>query len=227
MTSAVLQIEDVCRYYDDVGQRVSVLDGVDLTIHSDGESIALVAPSGAGKSTLLHIAALLEKPNQGRVIIDGRDSSILSDRQRTLLRCKEIGFVYQFHHLLPEFTALENVLLPQLIRGRSFRLAKKRSLQLLKYMGLAERVMHRPSQLSGGEKQRVAIIRAVANSPRILLADEPTGNLDPETSEQVFAVLNTLIKQAGLSAVIATHNLSIAKCLDRIVTLKNGHIVDL
>ncbi len=189
--------------------------------------MALVAPSGAGKSTLLHVAGLLEYPDDGEVYIDKVPTSTLSDGQRTRLRRTELGFVYQFHHLLPEFSALENVMLPQMIRGLSRKEASKRATELLNYLGLKDRVTHRPAELSGGEQQRVAIARAVANAPRILLADEPTGNLDPKTSDRVFGALTQLVRASGLAMICATHNMEIAARMDRRVTLKDGAVVEL
>jgi ABC-type antimicrobial peptide transport system, ATPase component len=202
-----------------------VLNGIDLALWG-GQSVALVAPSGAGKSTLLHIAGLLEHPDRGDVYIDGQSTSILADNQRTRIRRNEIGFVYQSHHLLPEFSALENVVLPQMIRGLARSEAKSRATELLDYLGLGARLNHRPSELSGGEQQRVAIARAVANAPRILLADEPTGNLDLHTAEHVFRALSQLVKASGLAAIIATHNMDLAARMDRRVTLREGKIVE-
>jgi lipoprotein-releasing system ATP-binding protein len=192
-----------------------------------GQSVALVAPSGAGKSTLLHIAGLLEHPDSGEVYIDQVATSRLSDAARTQMRRTDIGFVYQAHHLLPEFSALENVILPQMIRGLSRKEAVGRASELLSYLGLKDRLEHRPAQLSGGEQQRVAIARAVSNAPRILLADEPTGNLDPRTSDQVFGALSQLVRASGLAAIIATHNRDIAARMDRRVTLKDGQVVEM
>jgi lipoprotein-releasing system ATP-binding protein len=189
--------------------------------------VALVAPSGAGKSTLLHIAGLLEPADSGEVYIDAVATSDLSDVQRTRMRRSDIGFVYQFHHLLPEFSAVENVMLPQMIRGLKKSEARARATELLSYLGLRERLTHRPAELSGGEQQRVAIARAVANAPRILLADEPTGNLDQRTSERVFAALSQLVRASGVAAVIATHNLDIAAQMDRRVTIREGAVVEL
>jgi lipoprotein-releasing system ATP-binding protein len=186
-----------------------------------------VAPSGAGKSTLLHIAGLLENPDGGEVYIDGVATSHMTDIQRTRIRRADIGFVYQFHHLLPEFSALENVMLPQMIRGLPSREARSRATELLSYLGLKERLTHRPAELSGGEQQRVAIARAVANAPRILLADEPTGNLDVRTAERVFATLGQLVRASGLAAIVATHNLDIAAQMDRRVTIRDGVVVEL
>jgi lipoprotein-releasing system ATP-binding protein len=202
---------------------VQVLRGVDLTV-GEGEVVALVAPSGAGKSTLLHIAGLLDTPDTGTVMIGGEDMTGLSDRRRTAIRRAGVGFIYQFHHLLPEFTALENITLPQLANGVSERAAKARALELLDTVGIAERASHRPAALSGGEQQRVAFCRALANGPALLLADEPTGNLDPDTSDRVFEALMTLVRATGLSALIATHNHDLAARMDRIVRLDAGAV---
>lgn len=202
---------------------VQVLRGVDLTV-GEGEVVALVAPSGAGKSTLLHIAGLLDTPDTGMVSIGGEDMTGLSDRRRTAIRRAGVGFIYQFHHLLPEFTALENITLPQLANGVSERAAKARALELLDTVGIAERAAHRPAALSGGEQQRVAFCRALANGPALLLADEPTGNLDPDTSDRVFEALMTLVRATGLSALIATHNHDLAARMDRIVRLDAGAV---
>ena len=202
---------------------VQVLRGVDLTV-GEGEVVALVAPSGAGKSTLLHIAGLLDTPDTGMVSIGGEDMTGLSDRRRTAIRRAGVGFIYQFHHLLPEFTALENITLPQLANGVSERAAKARALELLDTVGIAERALHRPAALSGGEQQRVAFCRALANGPALLLADEPTGNLDPDTSDRVFEALMTLVRATGLSALIATHNHDLAARMDRIVRLDAGAV---
>ena len=203
-----------------------VLRGVDLEL-APGEIVGLVGPSGAGKSTLLHIAGLLEQPDSGKVYIDGVDTTRMDDRQRTAIRREQIGFVYQFHHLLPEFTALENVVLPQRVAGLGKRDAEERAGELLTFLGLGERQTHRPGELSGGEQQRVAIARAVANAPRLLLADEPTGNLDPDTAEYVFDILLRLVHGTGLAALIATHNLEFAQRMDRRVTLREGRLVEL
>ena len=200
---------------------VDVLRGVDLAL-GEGEVVALVAPSGAGKSTLLHIAGLLDTPDAGRVEIGGTDLTGLSDRRRTAMRRDRIGFVYQFHHLLPEFSALENVMLPQLAAGASRKQAETRAAQLLGDVGIAARATHRPAALSGGEQQRVAFCRAMANRPALLLADEPTGNLDPATSETVFGTLMSLVRETGLAALIATHNMDLAGRMDRQVLLQDG-----
>ncbi|RBW59062.1 ABC transporter ATP-binding protein [Ruegeria sp. A3M17] len=200
---------------------VQVLRGVDLELRA-GEAVALVAPSGAGKSTLLHIAGLLDKPDEGTVEIAGQNVAGRGDRTRTALRRQDVGFVYQFHHLLPEFTALENITLPQLANGVSEKAAQDRSMTLLDRVGVAARADHRPAALSGGEQQRVAFCRALANKPRVLLADEPTGNLDPETSDQVFGALMSLVRDEGLSALIATHNMDLAARMDRKLRLEAG-----
>ena len=204
---------------------IAVLKGVTLTIPA-GQVVALVAPSGAGKSTLLHIAGLLDTPDAGRVVIAGQDLTGAPDRARTEARRRDLGFVYQFHHLLPEFTALENIVLPQLANGASRRAAEARAQSLLARVGLEARADHRPSALSGGEQQRVAFCRALANAPKLLLADEPTGNLDPGTSDTVFEVLMELVRDTGLSALIATHNLELAGRMDRILRLNDGQLVE-
>jgi lipoprotein-releasing system ATP-binding protein len=204
---------------------LEILRGAELALWS-GQSVALVAPSGAGKSTLLHIAGLLEHPDAGDVYVNGTATAHLADSARTGIRRTEIGFVYQFHHLLPEFSAVENVMLPQMIRGLSKKEARKRADELLGYLGLKERLEHRPAQLSGGEQQRVAIARAVANAPRVLLADEPTGNLDPKTAAHVFGALSQLVRASGLAAVVATHNMELAQRMDRRVTLQDGRVVE-
>jgi lipoprotein-releasing system ATP-binding protein len=213
------------RRYSQGTATLEILKSAELAIWP-GQSVALIAPSGTGKSTLLHVAGLLEHPDAGEVYVDGQPTSTLSDAERTRIRRTEIGFVYQFHHLLPEFSAVENVMLPQMIRGLSKSEAYKRAEELLSYLGLKERLDHRPSQLSGGEQQRVAIARAVANAPRILLADEPTGNLDPKTAEHVFGALSQLVHASGFAAVIATHNLQLASRMDRRVTLQDGKVVE-
>jgi lipoprotein-releasing system ATP-binding protein len=205
-------------------RRLEVLTGADLDLYP-GETIALIAPSGAGKSTLLHLAGLLERPDDGEIEIAGRAAGRISEQERTAIRRNQIGFVYQFHHLLPEFTALENVMIPQLIRGIQKAEAAKRANELLAYLGVEERGSHQPAELSGGEQQRVAIARAVANAPRVILADEPTGNLDPATAERVFEALTTLVRASGLAALIATHNHTLAERMDRVVTLEGGKIV--
>jgi lipoprotein-releasing system ATP-binding protein len=223
---AILQLTSVGRRYNEIGRELVILDSASFSL-GKGEMVALVAPSGAGKSTLLHTAGLLERPDSGDVILDGRSCGSLSDEERTAIRRNDIGFVYQFHHLLPEFSALENVMMPQMIRGMKPGVASERAQQLLDYMKVGARASHRPSELSGGEQQRVAIARAVANAPLVLLADEPTGNLDPVTSSYVFEALEALVRQSGLSAMIATHNFELARRMDRRVTLKDGKITNL
>jgi lipoprotein-releasing system ATP-binding protein len=225
MNKPHLLLTDVHRHYGQGDSIVRVLEAANLVVNS-GELVALVAPSGAGKSTLLHLSGLLESPQGGEVAIMGIPTSKLGDRGRTQLRRSTVGYVYQFHHLLPEFTALENVSMPQLIAGKSPAEADKRSMELLDLLGVAPRASHRPAELSGGEQQRIAIARAAANHPKVILADEPTGNLDPETSDLVFAALASLIKNEGAAALIATHNHDLARRADRIVTLKGGLVVD-
>jgi lipoprotein-releasing system ATP-binding protein len=222
----LVYLHGICRQFRQGDAVLDVLKGAELGVWA-GQSVALVGPSGAGKSTLLHIAGLLEHPDSGEVYIDAIPTSNLTDQARTRIRRTEIGFVYQFHHLLPEFSALENVMLPQMIRGLSRREATARSAELLSYLGLKDRLMHRPAELSGGEQQRVAIARAVANAPRILLADEPTGNLDVHTADHVFGTLNQLVRASGLAAIIATHNMEIAAQMDRRVTIRDGLVIEL
>jgi lipoprotein-releasing system ATP-binding protein len=221
---APLRLQAVERHYAQGDERLHILTGADLVLGT-GEMVALVAPSGAGKSTLLHIAGLLERPDGGEVIVDGLSSAKLDDAARTKLRRESIGFVYQSHYLLGEFTALENVMMPQMLRGLGRAEARKRASELLRLLGLAERESHRPVALSGGEQQRVAIARAIANAPRVLLADEPTGNLDPPTAERVFAMLGAIVRATGLAALVATHNLELAARMDRRVTLRDGKVV--
>jgi len=223
-SKSVLRLDGVHRAYQEADHRLEILKGADFELKS-GEMVALVAPSGAGKSTLLHLAGLLERPDSGDVYIAGTACGTLSDGERTARRRNDIGFVYQFHHLLPEFSALENVMIPQMIRGLSKPEAAERAFQLLDYLRVGPRAEHRPAELSGGEQQRVAIARAVANAPLVLLADEPTGNLDPETSGYVFEALSALARQSGLAALVATHNHALAERMDRVVTLDDGHIV--
>ncbi len=218
-----LQLSGVERSYGQGDTLLSILKGADLTLHS-GEIVALVAPSGTGKSTLLHVAGLLEHPQEGDVFINGRACNNLPDDERTAIRRADIGFVYQFHHLLPEFSALENIMMPQLISGLPWNETRERAAQLLDYMRIGHRGDHRPAELSGGEQQRVAIARAVANAPMVLLADEPTGNLDPETAHYVFDALEALVRQSGLAALIATHNHELAARMDRRVTIADGRI---
>jgi lipoprotein-releasing system ATP-binding protein len=222
----IIYLRAIDRRYRQGLATLEILKGAELAVWP-GQSVALVAPSGAGKSTLLHIAGLLEQPDAGEVYIDQVATSRLSDTGRTQIRRTDIGFVYQAHHLLPEFSALENVILPQMIRGLGRSEAVKRAAELLSYLGLKDRLQHRPAELSGGEQQRVAIARAVSNAPRILLADEPTGNLDPRTSDQVFSALSQLVRASGLAAIIATHNRDIAARMDRRVTLKDGQVVEM
>ncbi len=224
--SPALTLSGVVRRYRQGETTLDILRGADLLLWP-GQSVALVAPSGAGKSTLLHVAGLLEKPDSGEVYVGASPTAAMGDPARTALRRTAIGFVYQFHHLLPEFTALENVILPQMIGGLSRREAGERARELLSFLGLGKRFQHRPAELSGGEQQRVAIARAVANAPGMLLADEPTGNLDPHTADHVFNTLTTLIKATGLAALIATHNMQLASRMDRRVTLQEGLVVEL
>jgi lipoprotein-releasing system ATP-binding protein len=221
-----LYLSKVERRYPQGRGFLEILRGADLAIWP-GELVALVAPSGTGKSTLLHLAGLLERPNGGEVYIGGAPTAAMDDAGRTRLRREDIGFVYQFHHLLPEFSALENVVMPQLIRGLPKREARQRATELLSFLGLGERLHHRPAELSGGEQQRVAIARAVANAPRLLLADEPTGNLDPRTAGQVFSTLVALVRASGLGALVATHNVEIAARMDRRLTIRQGVMAEL
>jgi lipoprotein-releasing system ATP-binding protein len=225
MSAPALQLDKIERRYLQAGAPLEILRGADLCLWP-GQSVALIAPSGTGKSTLLHIAGLLEKPDAGEVFVAGSGTTRMVDEARTALRRSEIGFVYQFHHLLPEFSALENIMLPQMIAGLSRREAKDRAQQLLDYLGLAARGKHRPAELSGGEQQRVAIARAVANGPAILLADEPTGNLDPKTAHHVFEALASIVRATGLATLIATHNMELASRMDRRVTLHEGLLVE-
>jgi lipoprotein-releasing system ATP-binding protein len=224
--SPILHLHRIDRHFRQGEVTLDILKGAELAVWP-GQSVALVAPSGAGKSTLLHVAGLLEHPDAGDVYIDRVATSAMSDAERTRIRRTEIGFVYQFHHLLMEFSAIENVIMPQMIRGLSRQEATRRAIDLLVYLGLKDRLSHRPAELSGGEQQRVAIARAVANAPRILLADEPTGNLDPRTSEHVFSALTQLVQASGLAVVVATHNMDIAARMDRRVTLRDGLVVEL
>ncbi|MDF3382539.1 MULTISPECIES: ABC transporter ATP-binding protein [Sulfitobacter] len=225
MNDPVLRLSGISKAYNPgKPNEVQVLRGIDLEV-APGEVVALVAPSGAGKSTLLHIAGLLDTADSGTVQIAGDDLTGQSDRRRTAVRRADVGFIYQFHHLLPEFTALENIVLPQLANGVVRKEAEARARELLTQVGIAERADHRPAAMSGGEQQRVAFCRALANAPRLLLADEPTGNLDPSTSDQVFAALMALVRGTGLSAVIATHNLELAARMDRQIRLEAGQLV--
>jgi lipoprotein-releasing system ATP-binding protein len=221
----VLRLERLERSYTQGNRRIDVLRRTSASFYP-GETVALLGPSGAGKSTLLHIAGLLERPDKGSVVINGLDCGSLSDKEQTRIRRMEVGFVYQFHHLLPEFSALENVVLPQLILGLTRDQAETRGKEILKSLGLEERWDHRPAQLSGGEQQRVAIARAVANDPKVLLADEPTGNLDPHTAERVFEQLLKLVRQSGVAAVVATHNLDLAGRMDRTLRLMEGVLIE-
>jgi lipoprotein-releasing system ATP-binding protein len=221
MSEPALALESLRRVFVQGGNRIEVLRGASLRI-GRGEVVALVGPSGAGKSTLLHIAGLLERADGGEVVIGDRRCSALGDEERTALRRRHLGFVYQFHHLLPEFSALENVMLPQMIAGKPRREARARARELLASVGLAEREQHRPSRLSGGEQQRVAFARALANAPAVLLADEPTGNLDPATAETVFAQMLRIARSAGLAALVATHNPDLARRMDRTLRLQEG-----
>ncbi|MCO6186085.1 ABC transporter ATP-binding protein [Rhizobium sp. L1K21] len=225
MKKIVLELKDITRNYGDGDQPLQVLKGANFAL-AQGELTALVAPSGTGKSTLLHIAGLLEHATSGDVFVNGLPCGTMNDDARTAIRRQEIGFVYQFHHLLPEFTALENIMIPQMVAGLTKAEAEKRASQLLDYMRMGHRATHRPAELSGGEQQRVAIARAVANAPVILLADEPTGNLDPETAGYVFDALKALVRQSGLAAIFATHNMELAARMDRRITLEDGKIVE-
>jgi lipoprotein-releasing system ATP-binding protein len=219
----VLSIRGLHRTYVTGHKSLQVLKGVDLDVRP-GEIVGLIGPSGSGKSSLLHAAGLLEHPDDGRIEIGGRDCSDLPERERTRVRLQQLGFVYQFHHLLPEFTALDNVALPVRIAGGSQEEARARAAELLTSLGLEERLEHQPAQMSGGEQQRVAIARALANKPRLLLADEPTGNLDPATSQRVFQALHDVVRQQGVAALIATHNMELTGHMDRVFALKDGHL---
>jgi lipoprotein-releasing system ATP-binding protein len=222
---AALELSGIVKSFRQAGRELPVLRGLDLRL-ARGEMVALLGPSGSGKSTLLHICGLLDRPDAGVIRIANAEAQSLGDAERTRLRRQHIGFVYQYHHLLPEFTALENLVVPQMIAGLSKREAKARASELLELVGLAERLDHRPARLSGGEQQRVAIARGLINAPRLLLADEPTGNLDPHTSETVFELLVKLVKGAGLAILLATHNYDLAARMDRIVRLDDGVLVD-
>lgn len=221
----VLTLEAVTRSFRQGTRQIAVLQGASCVL-MPGQAVALVGPSGAGKSTLLHITGLLEPPTSGRVIINGQDCAELSEAERTRMRRREIGFIYQFHQLLPEFSALENVVIPQLILGRRRRDAEQRARALLASLGLADRVDHRPAELSGGEQQRTAICRGLANAPKLVLADEPTGNLDPHTSEHVFQELIRLIREHRVAALIATHNMDLARRMDRVLMMYEGRLVE-
>ena len=223
MNDNLLQLVKIGKTYHQADEDLVVLHDVDLQVRS-GETVALVGPSGSGKSTLLQIAGLLDRSSHGKILIEGRDVSHLNDVKRTKLRRHFIGFVYQFHYLLPEFSAVENIVIPQMVAGVARKEARERALHLLDRMGLSHRAEHRPARMSGGEQQRVAIARALANKPRLLLADEPTGNLDPETSEKVFEMLIELVQSEGVGALIATHNLDLADEMDRILTVRSGTV---
>ncbi len=225
MQHPVLRLVDLKRAFHQGEREIRVLDGASAELYP-GQAVALVGPSGSGKSTLLHIAGLLESPDSGNVFVNGQDCAQMSDRERTRVRRAELGFVYQFHQLLPEFSALENVVIPQMIRGTSRRAAGERGRELLTMLGLGERVDHRPAELSGGEQQRTAIARGIANQPRLLLADEPTGNLDPTTSDRVFGDLMSLIEHTGVSALIATHNMELAQRMHRVLRLEGGKLIE-
>ncbi len=224
MSEPALQLRDVQRRFAQGGGGLHVLRGASLRLER-GEAVALVGPSGAGKSTLLHVAGLLEPPDTGQVLVDGEDGARLGDAGRSLIRRRKLGFVYQFHHLLPEFSALENVIVPQMIAGTPYAEAARRAAELLERVGLSARASHRPGRLSGGEQQRVAIVRAIANAPRVLLADEPTGNLDPSTAGAVFAELIRLVRETGLAVLMATHNPDLAARMDRTLRLEDGVLV--
>jgi len=224
-THTALRLDRLVRTYRQGSRVIEVLAGASADIHP-GEAVALVGPSGAGKSTLLHIAGLLETPDSGHVVVGGRDCTGMGDHERTRVRRLEMGFIYQFHQLLPEFSALENVMIPQMIAGHGRRQAAVHADQLLGALGLAERVHHRPAELSGGEQQRTAIARALANHPRLILADEPTGNLDPHTADHVFEALIHLIRHTGVAALIATHNLDLARRMDRVLRLDDGILIE-
>jgi lipoprotein-releasing system ATP-binding protein len=221
----VLKLEGLKRSFKQGEREIHVLAGASAEL-MPGQAVALVGPSGAGKSTLLHIAGLLETPGEGHVFVNGRDCSRMDDADRTRVRRSDMGFVYQFHQLLPEFSALENVVLPQMILGKPRKAAEQRARELLSSMGLGERVDHRPAELSGGEQQRTAICRGIANAPKLLLADEPTGNLDPSTSERVFRELIDLIHTTGVAALIATHNMDLARRMDRVLRLEGGLLIE-
>ena len=219
----ILAIRDITKTYHQGEREIQVLNSISADVYK-GEAIALVGPSGSGKSSLLHILGMLDKADSGKVFLNGRDCTDFDDSERTSIRRSDIGFVYQFHQLLPEFSAIENVVIPQLINGHSRKTAEERAKVILKFLGLEERISHRPNAMSGGEQQRVAIARAIANEPTLLLADEPTGNLDPNTAERVFQSLIGLIRQTGLAAIIATHNLELANRMDRVLQMQDGKL---
>lgn len=221
----VFSLDKVSKHYREPGTSLEVLKDVDLQLFP-GEAVALVGESGSGKSTLLHIAGLLDTSDSGEIYLDNKKCSLLNEKERTKMRRDYLGFVYQFHHLLPEFTALENIMMPLLIKGMSKANSKEKAMGLLTQVGLEKRAEHKPSKLSGGEQQRVAIARSLVNAPKLLLADEPTGNLDLNTTETVFNILMDLIKKSGLTALIATHNINLAKRMDRMVTIKDKKIIE-
>lgn len=223
-TDILLQTHDIQKIYTQGDENLTVLNNVEVNVKA-GEMVALVGPSGSGKSTFLQVVGLLDKPTQGQLLIGGEDIAQASEEKRTQMRRDYLGFVYQFHYLLPEFSALENVVIPQMVAGAKRKDAEMKAEELLTKLGLDHRFDHRPARLSGGEQQRVAIARALANKPKLLLADEPTGNLDPETSENVFSILLDLVKQQGIGAIIATHNMQIAERMDRILEIKNGRVI--
>lgn len=224
--NTVLSLRNICKSFNQGSQKLNVLDNIDFDIE-EGQIIALIGPSGSGKSTLLQISGLLELPDSGKILLNGKNCSTADDAVRTSLRSDFLGFVYQYHNLLPDFNALENVIIPQLIAGKNYHDAKERAKWLLDKMKLDGRFTHRPAELSGGEQQRVAIARSLANTPKLLLADEPTGNLDPKTSDIVFDALLNIIKETGLAALVATHNMELAKAMDKQVGLKDGKLIEL
>ncbi|MEM9055639.1 MAG: ABC transporter ATP-binding protein [Pseudomonadota bacterium] len=223
--AAVLELKQIVREYRSAAGVLRVLDGADLTLNR-GELVGLVGPSGSGKSTLLHTAGLLEKAEGGQVLLEGQDCMALSEAGRTRLRREKLGFVYQFHHLLPEFNARDNIAMPLMVGSVSRKAARQKADTLLAEMGLSERADHQPGQMSGGEQQRVAIARALANDPRLVIADEPTGNLDPETTERVFASLIRMARSEGAAVLVATHNMALIRHMDRVLTLKDGKLTD-
>jgi len=225
MSGPVLELIGINRTYHTAAGELPVLKGTDLRLNA-GELVGLVGPSGSGKSTLLHTAGLLERPEAGKVMLDGIDCLSLDDKGRTAIRRAKIGFVYQFHHLLPEFNAEDNIAMPLMIAGVKKKAARAKAAELLAVMGLADRGHHQPGQMSGGEQQRVAIARALANDPRLVIADEPTGNLDPVTTERVFATLIKMVRNEGAAVLVATHNFSLTQHMDRVLTLKDGQLVD-
>jgi len=225
MNNMVLHLQDIHMSFKQAGRILHVLRGCNLNLMR-GEKIALIAPSGAGKSTLLHIAGLLEKPQTGQIIINDKKADNINDKEQTKIRLSSIGFVYQFHHLLPEFSAKENIIIPQMIAGKSRDNAKKRADELLELIALSDRATHRPAELSGGEQQRIAIARALANSPSLLIADEPTGNLDPNTADNVFSILQDIVSNQHVGLLMATHNMELASSMDRICELKDGVITE-